>query len=225
MTAANGPGDPRKRIYQLLGTGSAEHDYRYGKRRRRVRASEAQINDIFELLRWLTGALVVTDTSTAMSAAAYEGLRASVVSTAKDHRRLLVTLAELHDSLERGQSINTVKSKIEEAMAANGLVRTSDPTQEELYDLENQGSNADKIDVVEAAYVDDQSKSVIRLGRARWIPGPERITTSVGSGSTEETAMPTDEQDKISAASKPGEAETNDASADDNSDAGGSESR
>ena len=138
-------------------------------RRRQIIYLNDQIADLKELMRWITAAMVVTDTPTAAAAEAYEGLRASVVQASRDRNRLLVTLASLTYAIAEGQSIETIGSKIDEEASRNGLVRTSDASNPDYFDFENDRPACWSIEVTKPAYIDRESGALIRPGIAKWI--------------------------------------------------------
>ncbi len=130
-----------------------------------------QVADLQNQLRWIVAAMIVSDEPTAAAAGAYEGLRSAVVMAAGDRRRLLVTLASLCDAIEKGQGINEISSKIEEEMERNGLTRTSDFSDPDYFDFLNEPMPNCAPRVVSPAFVDRESRTLIRPGIAEYITG------------------------------------------------------
>lgn len=113
--------------------------------------------------------LTVREPGTVKSADAYDGLRKLLVSANKGTQVHLAHLATLHRTANTADSLDPVRSKIDELMSQMGLIQISDPSQEDLYQVT--GGKGETLVVDVPAYVslmDDGSSRLVQQGVAHW---------------------------------------------------------
>jgi len=148
---------------------SNDHTETSTRSRRRWRQ---QLDEIERLLTRLDTTLVVRDPGSLRSAEAYEGLRRQVAAAAGDRRKHLVVLSELAEALRRGESQESLRSRVEEWMLQASLVPLDDPTVVEAFDLA--GGAGDGVKLVAPAYIDASTNSVVRRGVVERFVQPPR---------------------------------------------------
>lgn len=125
------------------------------------------LDGIKSLLAKVDAALVVRDPGTARSVEAYDGLRKQVIAAASDRRRLLVMLSELGGALDRGASVDDVRGLVDEWIDKSGLVRVVDVNRaRQVFSVPPGTPTGVDLRVVEPAWVDSQTQTVVRQGVA-----------------------------------------------------------
>jgi hypothetical protein len=135
-----------------------------------------------ERLRDIDIALIVREPGTARAAEAYEGLRKSVATAARERRQHLAQLVEFVDAIERGATVETLRQRCEQWCIEAGLERRSDVTPEWFAVVEGEGP---VLEVVAPAWVDSASGQLVKQGTARRLPG--EIATTAEDDSAEVT--------------------------------------
>jgi hypothetical protein len=122
--------------------------------------------------------LFVREPSSVSSAEAYEGLRKQVVNAVTERLNHLTQLVQLDHALRHGADAPTLRTLVDGWFEQAGLVRVDDPEHGDrdlVYDLLEAGDGP--LVVTEPAYVDAVSGRLIRPGRARRRPTPDRETS------------------------------------------------
>lgn len=142
-----------------------------------------------ERLRDIDIALIVREPGTARAAEAYEGLRKSVATAARERRQHLAQLVEFVDAIERGATVETLRQRCEQWCIEAGLERRSDVMPEWFAVVEGEGP---VLEVVAPAWVDSASGQLVKQGTARRLPGEIATTAEVAAaeGDTAETPAP-----------------------------------
>lgn len=115
--------------------------------------------------------LIVKEPNTVHASEAFEGLRKQVVAAAAERRSHLAQLVAMAVAVSRATSVADLVPQVREWLDQAGIVALIDvppgsDVSHVFEDLDGEGL-AGHIEVVEPAYVDAQTGSVIRLGRAR----------------------------------------------------------
>lgn len=192
----------------------------------------ARLNDIVERLdrldrenELMRTVLIVKEPETIQSANAYEGLRKQVIAAVAERRSHLGQLASMAVALQRAGSIDDLVPQVEEWLNQAGVVRMSSVpegarAQDFFEDLDGVGiEGGQEIEIVEPAYVDQQTGIVLRLGRSRRARSdqtPPVTVTSENAAETVPATVPTEE-----AANTAPEEATNASSESDNDDSEG----
>lgn len=111
--------------------------------------------------------LTVRDPGTARAADAYDGLRKLLIRADKGTQVHLAQLATLHRAANSADSLDPIRSKIEEMMSQMGLIPVSDPAQRDLYQVT--GGKGDLLVIDVPAYVSleaDGSSRLVQQGAA-----------------------------------------------------------
>jgi hypothetical protein len=147
------------------------------KRLERIEALQQRIYDLqdqmHEQLRDINIALIVREPGTARAAEAYEGLRKSVATAARERRQHLAQLVEFADAIDRGASVETLRQRCEQWCLEAGLERRSDVVPEWFSVVEGEGP---VLEVMEPAWVDGSSGQLVKQGTARRLPGEIELT-------------------------------------------------
>lgn len=171
------------------------------KRLDRIEALQEQIHALqekmHERIRDIDVALIVREPGTARAAEAYEGLRRSVATAARERRQHLAQLVEIADAIERGASIDTLRQRCEQWCLEAGLERRSDVVPEWFSVVEGEGP---VLEVIAPAWVDSASGQLVKQGTARRVPG--EIGKAPAAAST--PARAADAPSAPSAPSEPG---------------------
>lgn len=138
--------------------------------------------------------LIVKEPNTVQSAQSYDGLRKQVVAAAAERRSHLQQLVSMAVAVSRAKSVDDLVPQVREWMDQAGVVTlasvppTADPSHlfEDIGDAGLDGPIA----VIEPAYIDQQTNTVLRLGRARKAEraappaasAPRRPTSPEGDG-------------------------------------------
>jgi hypothetical protein len=142
------------------------------KRLDRIEALQEQIYELqermHERIRDIDVALIVREPGTARAAEAYEGLRKSVATAARERRQHLAQLVEIADAIERGASLDTLRQRCEQWCMEAGLERRSDVVPEWFSVVEGEGP---VLEVIAPAWVDSASGQLVKQGTARRGPG------------------------------------------------------
>jgi hypothetical protein len=123
-----------------------------------------------ERIRDIDVALIVREPGTARAAEAYEGLRRSVATAARERRQHLAQLAEMTDAIERGATVETLRQRCEQWCAEAGLERRSEAVPEWYAVVEGEGP---VLEVIVPAWVDSASGQLVKQGTARRVSEPE----------------------------------------------------
>lgn len=143
--------------------------------------------------------LIVKEPNTVHASEAYEGLRKQVVAAAAERRSHLAQLVAMSVAVSRATSVADLVPQVREWLDQAGVVALVDvpPGSDISHVFEDVGGEglAGPIEVVEPAYVDAQTSSVIRLGRARQA---QAVASSVGPApsSPAEDSVVEDSQDQ-----------------------------
>ena len=140
----------------------------WGKRAGRV---EMALDEVVTLTNRIESALVVRDPGNARSVEAYEGLRKAVTTAMKERRQHLTQLVEMAQAIERGVSIATLRSQVDEWCELAGLARWADPDPPEWFDIvDGQGEDLEVLDPAWVDRSDPGSALLVQQGRARRVP-------------------------------------------------------
>lgn len=149
------------------------------------------LEEIWMLLNKLDAAVVVRDPGNARSAEVFEGLRRTILQSGKSHRSHVAHLLALHESLERGATLDLIKNRVSDFLRELGVEKL---TSLEIRDaFEVVGGTGDGLQLVEPAIVErlsDGSLSVIQLGKAKRIEIPKESPVV----SQETTMAPNDKE-------------------------------
>lgn len=143
------------------------------RRTRLLESIEEQLRELRHKTDVLEKVLIVKEPGTPVAAEAFDGLRKQVIASAGARRSHVVQLAEMATSVRRASSIHDVGAKLREWLRQAGVEELHDVPQgahpQDLFeDVDGVGlAGADRLEIIEPAYVDTQMSVVIRLGRAR----------------------------------------------------------
>ncbi len=140
--------------------------------------------------------LIVKEPNTVQSAQSYDGLRKQVVAGAAERRSHLLQLVSMAVAVSRAKSVDDLVPQLQEWMDQAGVIglasvpSSADPSHifEDIGDAGLDGP----IEVIEPAYLDQQTGAVLRLGRARKAQrsavlapaAPRRLSRSEGDEET-----------------------------------------
>lgn len=120
--------------------------------------------------------LIVKEPNTVQAAQSYEGLRKLVVASAAERRSHLTQLVAMSVAVSRATSVADLVPQVQEWMEQAGVAALAElPAGHEASHLfeDVAGLGLDgPMEIVEPAYVDIQTGSVLRLGRAQRAAGP-----------------------------------------------------
>jgi len=148
--------------------------------RERLAGAESRLEHVAVLLERLDVALITRDPGNVRSADAYDGLRRTVAASASDRRRMVAQLAELHDRVAGGTSIEDLASLLEEWTTQAGLVRLVTFDRPDAFDVV--GSDGDDLRVVRHAWIDDVNGTVVRRGQVERMPTPAALESDLEEG-------------------------------------------
>lgn len=115
--------------------------------------------------------LIVKEPNTVHASEAYDGLRKQVVAAASERRSHLAQLVAMSVAVSRAESTLDLAPQVQEWMEQAGVVtRSNVPEGSDVsHVFEDIGGEGlvGPIEIVEPAYFDSQTGSLIRLGRAR----------------------------------------------------------
>jgi len=146
--------------------------------------------------------LIVKEPNTVHASEAFEGLRKQVVAAAAERRSHLAQLVAMSVAVSRATSVADLVPQVREWLDQAGIVALVDvpPGSDVSHVFEDVGGEglAGPIEVVEPAYVDAQTSSVIRLGRARRAEAVASSVTPASSSAAEDSAAEPvqDQEDK-----------------------------
>jgi hypothetical protein len=112
-------------------------------------------------------ATVLREPNTKLSVDAYDGLRKQVVAAASERAAHLHQLAEFDSALDRGASLDDLRTLVGEWLGQAGIQVVTDPFLEDAYELVGEGSG--DLRVVRPAYVDTATGRLVRRGIAERI--------------------------------------------------------
>ena len=142
-----------------------------------------QIDRESELLRTV---LVVKEPETVKSVSAYEGLRKQVIASSGERRSHLAQLTSIAVALSRASTPEDLRPQVDEWLQQAGIVQLYETpvggrVQDYFDDLDGGNlEDAERIEVLEPAYVDVQNKTMIRLGRARRVQPSQAAPVASG---------------------------------------------
>lgn len=115
--------------------------------------------------------LIVKEPNTVHASEAYDGLRKQVVAAASERRSHLSQLVAMAVAVSRATSVEDLVPQVREWMEQAGVAALTEvpPGHDASHvfeDVSGDGLGGD-LDILEPAYVDMQTSSLIRLGRAR----------------------------------------------------------
>jgi hypothetical protein len=136
-----------------------------------LRELQEQVKDLRQQAELIKTVLIVKEPNTIHSAEAFEGLRKSVVASTQSRRGVLRQLISISVAINRAKSLDDLRPQVEEWLAQAGLATLSlVPDEQEaaalFEDIGDEGLDG-PIEVVEPAYVEIESGSLLRQGRAR----------------------------------------------------------
>ena len=117
--------------------------------------------------------LIVKEPGTVHAANAFEGLRKQVVAASGERRTHLSQLAAMAVAVERATSIDDLRPQVREWMTQAGVVTVREvppgARAQDVFDDVDGGTleGVTRLEVVEPAYVDSGTGTLLRLGRAR----------------------------------------------------------
>lgn len=125
--------------------------------------------------------LIVKEPNTVQASQAYDGLRKQVVAAATERRSHLAQLVAMSVAVSRATAVSDLVPQIKEWMEQAGVAPLSgvpdgNDATHLFEDIGGAGLNG-PLDVVEPAYIDMQTNTVLRLGRARLATGAARTPT------------------------------------------------
>lgn len=142
-----------------------------------------RIDEVDERQQRLVDLLTTGDSTSAVAADAYDGLRRQVLSASADRMAHLAQLVQLRHTVANASSIEELAKHIDGWMEMADLRTVKDldhPEGDTLFEM--LGGEGKGLELLEPAYVDGRSGRVVRQGRARRVPGPAE--DELGSGST-----------------------------------------
>lgn len=166
-----------------------------------------QIDDIAYLLNRIEAALVVQNPGTIHAAEAFDGLRKTLLYSAKSRRAHVSHLVALKDSIDRGASIELLSERVNDFLMELGVQYITDVSKSDhfIFDGDENGPECVTPAVVDVAA--DGTEVTIRKGHARRpTPTPTSMpaepddtgaSTSAGAESTmtETETVPTETDD------------------------------
>lgn len=122
--------------------------------------------------------LIVREPNTLHASQAYDGLRKQVAASAAERRAHLTQLATMAVAVSRARTVADLAPQVAEWMTQAGVISLRGVPKgheaEHLFeDIGGQGLDGE-LEILEAAYVDGQTGSLLRPGRARLAPGGQR---------------------------------------------------
>lgn len=126
-----------------------------------------QIDQIETLLHRIEAALVVQNPGTVLAAEAFDGLRKTLLHSAKSRRAHVAHLVSLRESLDRGAALELISERVDDFLAELGVYVITDTSREQHFVFDG---DADGPECVVPAIIDvgvDGSEVTIREGQAR----------------------------------------------------------
>ena len=159
-----------------------------------------RIAELHLMLTKLETFLIVRDPGTALSADAYDGLRKTILQSAKNRRTHVSHLLSLKESLDRNASTELIKDRVNDFLNELGISYSSDTTIPDYFEVvEGEG---DLIECVVPAVIDtdaDGNTILLKPGKARRVPSPGEPSTvhedAVDSEEPDKSTDTTDSQD------------------------------
>ena len=128
------------------------------------RALETRLHEIDDHLERLQLLLMVREPATGLAADAYDGLRKAVVASAAERTAHLSQLARLDSEVRRGASTEAIAMLLQDLLAEAGLTRLTEPVDGAFDVVDGDG---DRLEVIEPAYVELETRRIVRTGKAR----------------------------------------------------------
>jgi hypothetical protein len=117
--------------------------------------------------------LTVRDPGTAKSADAYDGLRRLLINANKGTQVHLAHLASLHKAANSADSLEPIRSKLDEFMTQMGVITVDDPSRPDLYQVT--GGKGSELVIDAPAYLalgaDGQQPMLVQQGVAHYEEG------------------------------------------------------
>lgn len=151
-----------------------------------ITKNRVMLMELKALVETLKTALIVSDPKVSTSADAYEGLRKQVAVAASSRQAHLVQLAHFSRALRHGAGTDQLGDLVEEWMQQAGLDAVTDPNPE-LYEILDGEAGVGHLEVMAPAYLDPKTRTLIAMGRARWVPLAEGVPAGPTSTETNDT--------------------------------------
>lgn len=121
--------------------------------------------------------LIVKEPNTVQASQAYDGLRKQVVAAASERRSHLAQLVAMSVAVSRATAVSDLVPQVKEWMEQAGVaplggVPDGNDASHLFEDIGGKGLDG-PIEIIEPAYIDVQTGTVLRLGRARLAEGAE----------------------------------------------------
>jgi hypothetical protein len=142
------------------------------------RALENRLHEIDDHLERLQLLLMVREPATGLAANAYEGLRKAVVASAADRTAHLSQLARLDYEVGRGASPEAIAMLLQDLLAEAGLTRLTEPADGAFEVVDGDG---DQLEIIEPAYVELETRRIVRAGKAKAVRGTDHAGLTTGS--------------------------------------------
>jgi len=132
--------------------------------------------ELHSMVTQLTTLLIVRDPGNAQSADAYDGLRKTILQSAKSRRMHISHLLSLKDSLDRDASTELIKDRVNDFLNELGISYSSDTSVPDYFEvLDGEG---DILECVVPAVVDtdaDGNTVLITPGKARRVMSSDAV--------------------------------------------------
>lgn len=140
---------------------------------------------------------VVKEPDAVRAAEAYDGLRKQIIASSAERRAHLAQVVEMAVTCRRAESVADVSVRVDEWMAQSGIAVISDPRRPgaanatDLFEIV--GDNDGQLTVVEPAYVDGNTGSIVRRGLAERSASQELLAAQVVASPPDPEPAPTPE--------------------------------
>ncbi len=136
--------------------------------------------------------LIVKEPNTVQASQAYDGLRKQVVAAASERRSHLAQLVAMSVAVSRATAVSDLVPQVKEWMEQAGVaplggVPEGHDASHLFEDIGGDGLDG-SLEIIEPAYIDVQTGTVLRLGRARLAPGSKAAAPETGETSNPDTS-------------------------------------
>ena len=158
-----------------------------GKEQRDLAAQLEAINSLVDKIdrnvERIELATVIREPNTKLAVDAYDGLRKQVVAGASERAAHLHQLAEFDSALERGATLEDLKTLVGEWLGQAGVQVVTDPSVEGAFELV--GDRSGDVRVHQPAYVEASTGRLVRRGLAETVTLDPKLA---GNGSADVAA-------------------------------------
>ena len=136
--------------------------------------------------------LIVKEPNTVQASQAYDGLRKQVVAAASERRSHLAQLVAMSVAVSRATAVSDLVPQVKEWMEQAGVaplvdVPDGNDASHLFEDIGGEGLDG-SLEIIEPAYIDLQTGTVLRLGRARLAAGSADVAPIAGETRNPDTS-------------------------------------